>query len=529
MKRKYIYLVIVLVTAIIIYIVSRGLISHKKHFTSTQNYLKPNSLTKNPMLLASTNDLLSNFLFFQKENLDTQSTDPKSKKNFFISSFNPDISDKTNFNSQITDPNISKRSYSVFQKDLMDRLIASNMYKDLLKNTTDIKSSESIDKQNHFQNLNLINANPFKDINIIYNPLFKESYDLFRKNLPIRVYVGSDDMGVDAISRNRNYTGINLHNNFLIDTVLSYQFTTALDIHEFKEHTAHLILNLPKNIISLYADYSQFEPDLKDPILTKDERFRLNTSFRYDISLPKVKSYAHDFILGFDYKRADTNLPYSSKISFNDPTINVSELQLSYTGNIEYKFYQAKFAIEQFFSLDSFLPDEENEKYDEVRRFSKTSFMYSRTYLSNIFKLPNDFSILLNFRGQISNSNLLPSESLAIGGYNTVRGYLENEILADLGLILNLEIKTKKISLIPNKKINDGFEFLLFLDYGLATIYEPLLFEEKNRSILGYGPAIRYDINNYFSTRLDWGIKGIKETDNDTSSSLLHFSLNLSY
>ena len=46
---------------------------------------------------------------------------------------------------------------------------------------------------------------------------------------------------------------------------------------------------------------------------------------------------------------------------------------------------------------------------------------------------------------------------------------------------------------------------------------------------MGYGPAIRYDINNYFSTRLDWGIKGIKETDDDTSASLLHFSLNLSY
>ena len=85
------------------------------------------------------------------------------------------------------------------------------------------------------------------------------------------------------------------------------------------------------------------------------------------------------------------------------------------------------------------------------------------------------------------------------------------------------------ISLITNKKINDNLQFILFFDYGLASIYETLLFEEKNRHLIGYGPALRYEINPYFIARLDWGIKGVQDPEYGKNDSLLHFSVNFSY
>lgn len=42
------------------------------------------------------------------------------------------------------------------------------------------------------------------------------------------------------------------------------------------------------------------------------------------------------------------------------------------------------------------------------------------------------------FRGQLASTNLLPSEQMGLGGYNSVRGYLERQVNVDNGLIVNL-------------------------------------------------------------------------------------------
>ncbi|KKM67072.1 hypothetical protein LCGC14_1474850 [marine sediment metagenome] len=428
-----------------------------------------------------------------------------------------------------TDPNITS------QKKITDIIVANNKYtnSDLLKKRLKTKSGDFINQQKLQKHLNFINLNPFRNVNLVLQPKGRNNYDvelITKDQYPFRFYVGTDDSGINAIGRSRSYTGFNLNRAFFVDSVLSYQFTTSYDTNEFKDHTAQAIFYLPwENVITMSGNFSKFEPDPTMPSLTIDDRFRLDTSFRYDICLPLIKNISQDLILGFDFKRANTNLPYSNIVTPFDPTINVSQAMLSYSLNFENKFYQTKFIFEQYFSLGNLLPDQETLKYDQYRRFAQNNYMYSRAYFSNLFKLPNDFFISLIFRGQISNSNLLSSEALAIGGYNSVRGYFENELLADEGLILNAEIRTQNISLIPNKNIKDSLQFILFFDYGLASIYETLLFEEKNRSLIGYGPAIRYEINPYFIARLDWGIKGVQDPEYGKNDSLLHFSVNFSY
>jgi len=599
MKRKYIYLTIVLIVVIVLYILTRGHISaksHKAHFHSNlENSVDINkiNLDKAAFININQNDLqktsktaknIDSDSIFQKIDIDPNeiyafaslkltpsnafltSLDQNSMKELNVGAAqNSSIFEKSNqnlfeaeifleskeinklfyfnpFNNQTpsrvatfkldnlsTDPNITS------QKKITDIIVANNKYtnSDLLKKRLKTKSGDFINQQKLQKHLNFINLNPFRNVNLVLQPKGRNNYDvelITKDQYPFRFYVGTDDSGINAIGRSRSYTGFNLNRAFFVDSVLSYQFTTSYDTNEFKDHTAQAIFYLPwENVITMSGNFSKFEPDPTMPSLTIDDRFRLDTSFRYDICLPLIKNISQDLILGFDFKRANTNLPYSNIVTPFDPTINVSQAMLSYSLNFENKFYQTKFIFEQYFSLGNLLPDQETLKYDQYRRFAQNNYMYSRAYFSNLFKLPNDFFISLIFRGQISNSNLLSSEALAIGGYNSVRGYFENELLADEGLILNAEIRTQNISLIPNKNIKDSLQFILFFDYGLASIYETLLFEEKNRSLIGYGPAIRYEINPYFIARLDWGIKGVQDPEYGKNDSLLHFSVNFSY
>ncbi|NGX33873.1 MAG: hypothetical protein K1060chlam1_00215 [Candidatus Anoxychlamydiales bacterium] len=590
MKRKYIYLTFVLIIVIVLYILTRGHVTpkHRAHFQSNAEKNSHTSVDINKINLDK-----ASFINIQKDvekrsktrtKVDSESISKKIEVNpnelyTFLTSLDPisikelnidlpqNVSsfDKSNQNlfenemlkksdelnklfyftpfnnlssSNIHSPkieNLSSLESSVSQKRVADIFVANNNYtnSDLLKKSLKTKANDFINERKLQEHLNFINLNPFRNVNLVLQHRGKNNYDIeliTKDQFPFKFYVGTDDTGINAIGRNRSYTGFNLNRAFFVDSVLSYQFTTSYDTNEFKDHTAHAIFYLPwENVLTIYGDFSQFEPDPAFPSLMIDNRFRIDTSFRYDICLPLIANIKHDFILGFDFKRANTNLPYSNIVTPFDPTINVSQTMLSYSLFWENSFYQTKFVFEQNFSLGNLLPDQETEKYDQFRRFAKNNYMYSRVYFSNLFKFNNDFLISLLFRAQMSNSNLLSSEALAIGGYNSVRGYFENELLADEGLIINAEIRSKNIKLIPNKKINDALQFILFFDYGQSSIYETLLFEEKNRSIFGYGPAIRYEINPYFTARLDWGIKGIKDPEYGNNDSLLHFSVNFSY
>lgn len=55
-------------------------------------------------------------------------------------------------------------------------------------------------------------------------------------------------------------------------------------------------------------------------------------------------------------------------------------------------------------------------------------YIYSRIAISDFFTLPKNFGLFGEFRGQISNQNLVPSEQFGLGGYDTVRGYAERVV-----------------------------------------------------------------------------------------------------
>ena len=100
------------------------------------------------------------------------------------------------------------------------------------------------------------------------------------------------------------------------------------------------------------------------------------------------------------------------------------------------------FEIEGFCSPGKWIPDQTNDDYQTIRPFAKVRYGYFRSTYSLIWRFYKAWAIHNNLRGQISSTNLLPSEQYGLGGYNTVRGYPEREYNSDDAFIYNIEMRT---------------------------------------------------------------------------------------
>lgn len=401
---------------------------------------------------------------------------------------------------------------------------------ELLKKRLKIKTYDFLDEKKFQKHLNFYNLNPFRNVKAIIDPIDDKncSIDLIcQDRFFIRPYIGADNSGLKDLNTNRIYAGFDWNRAFAIDSILSYQYLTSYNINIFQSHTGYYTIYLPwQNILNIFASYAYINVDHQIPYIEKHDGYGLQTSIRYDVCLPLLNSLTHDLILGFDFKRTNTDLLFSRFTALNDTEVNLSQFLISYSLNWNKKFYKTKFLIELYISTP-FLKDEENFRYNDLRRFAMSNYLYAKGYFTNIFTTPNNFLIILAMTGQISNQNLLPSETFGLGGYNSVRGYYEREVNTDSGFILNCEVRTPSMSFLPKK--TDSLKFLVFLDYGFGSIHKTYPFEEKNYQLLGYGPGFRYVANPNFSIRLDWGIKGINNQDFYPQKGLLHFSLNLNY
>ncbi len=108
---------------------------------------------------------------------------------------------------------------------------------------------------------------------------------------------------------------------------------------------------------------------------------------------------------------------------------------------------------------------------------------------------------------QLANQDLLPLEKLSIGGASTVRGYRENVLTRDNGMISSFELRFPLLHLpISNatKSFEEGWiELATFVDYGRAWNADSDTPEPKD--IYSVGLGLIWNPNKYFHGEIYWG------------------------
>jgi hemolysin activation/secretion protein len=388
----------------------------------------------------------------------------------------------------------------------------------IYKSYLDIHPGDVIKERKILYDITLINRSPFRRANVIFSPgkapLTTDVEILVKELKPFRIYFGNENTGLPTIGNDRWILGINLGNCFYLDQILSYQFTVSRNGTGFRAHTFEYTIPLPWNhFINFYGGFAKVKTDIPVFPSPRSHGNSIQASTRYAIPLQPGSNYLHEFGLGFDYKRTNNTLDFSAELDLPVYTkaVNLSQFVLFYQCNFDQNPLKLSFDTAAYWSPGKMLPDQASDLFAAMRAHAKNYYIYLQLGLSQLYRLPKDFSLSLILKGQISSAALLPSEQFGIGGYSTVRGYDERTANGDDGVLAKVEFRTPPFSIFKifphGQKTTDSLELLGFFDYGKVYLDRAIAGELKSQYLIGVGPGLRYIIDPYLSVRLDWGFK----------------------
>jgi hemolysin activation/secretion protein len=145
------------------------------------------------------------------------------------------------------------------------------------------------------------------------------------------------------------------------------------------------------------------------------------------------------------------------------------------------------------------------EHFDAKRYSASGGFVLYRGELSRTDDLPRGLQLAERLVGQWSPDPLIGSEQIAMGGLETVRGYLEAQALGDFGGALQVELRSPSLARPLGRAVND-LRFLGFLDAGTGGIHEALPDQPASLFLWSVGAGARLRMFERVTTAIDVGV-----------------------
>jgi hemolysin activation/secretion protein len=114
---------------------------------------------------------------------------------------------------------------------------------------------------------------------------------------------------------------------------------------------------------------------------------------------------------------------------------------------------------------------------------------------------PNSI-LLLKLEGQIADRPLVALEQIGVGGQDTVRGYRQDLLLGDNGLLASAEVRIPIFTPADSKNV---LQIVPFVDFGVISNQAPNP-NPKNDTIASGGIGLRYQSGDNFFAKFDYGV-----------------------
>ena len=388
----------------------------------------------------------------------------------------------------------------------------------------DLRPGEDLEIGTLTDNVAWLNGNPFRQVSPSLAPgETAGTTDVLltvQDRFPVRPFASVDNFGVQSLGYNRFSTGLTVGDVWTgLDQQFNYQFLMSGSNAQLLSNSGSYVIGLPwQNNLSVFGTYSKANPEANGSF--DQNGYFWQVSMRYNIPLPTLSlleglDYRHQTYLGYDYKASNTDIFFQGQAI--SPTTNglvglysISQFVLGYSLNLVDPLGSTAFETVLFGSPGGMGSNNDNAAFQNIDGGADAQYIYGKFSLNRLFRLPGDASILLSGQIQQADSNLMPSESFGIGGYDTVRGYDQRAANGDNAYLGNIEIRSPPISfwqLAGEAQAMDQLVFLAFLDYGQVLQYSPDTVTSENWHLMSIGPGFRYNIGPYFSVRFDWGFQ----------------------
>lgn len=217
----------------------------------------------------------------------------------------------------------------------------------------------------------------------------------------------------------------------------------------------------------------------------------------------------HSFSLGADFKDVRERL-LASSTELSTP-LRYLPMQAAYTGNWQQDKGQTTlntslvFALKQIFSRQIDCPGNLGpvDQFACKRSEADGSFAYWRGDLRSSRTFAGLGSMNLRLGWQLALQPLVSGEQYALGGAETVRGYLEAEAAGDNALLGSLEWRSPNFA--PAKSFWRELSLLAFVDVARAQTLLPQPEQAERTPLLGTGMGLRLRAAPNLNAELDIG------------------------
>ncbi|HND00033.1 MAG TPA: ShlB/FhaC/HecB family hemolysin secretion/activation protein [Myxococcota bacterium] len=147
--------------------------------------------------------------------------------------------------------------------------------------------------------------------------------------------------------------------------------------------------------------------------------------------------------------------------------------------------------------LDAFESTDDRVTGDPNGRF--VSWLGQGQYVHRLFQTQNE--VLLRVTGQWTPDPLLALEQLSVGGYGSVRGYPENQLVRDRGAVSSLEFH---LPIAYNRSGAPMVQLAPFFDYGAAW---NLRASPSPTTLYSAGSGLLVNVTRHVAAQLYWGYR----------------------
>lgn len=247
---------------------------------------------------------------------------------------------------------------------------------------------------------------------------------------------------------------------------------------------------------------------------------------RYILPLrSKAEGFFHSANLGVDYKDFGQSVAFTTGGSLDSP-ITYLPFTLGWDGtwlgrSESGRGRTTRAGVSFNFQVRGLVADE--QEFADKRFKGRPDYSYLRGTFSHEEVWPQGWGASLRGSWQVAAQPLVSNEQFAIGGVDTVRGYVESAALGENGLALSLEARTPNVARKLSESLDELY-LLVFFDGGEVRVREPITADHRF-TISGTGLGLRFKGWRGVSAGIDWAVALNDLGNTGAGDSRAHFRL----
>ncbi len=260
--------------------------------------------------------------------------------------------------------------------------------------------------------------------------------------------------------------------------------------------SASYLFHIPDSRLSLLLSYLHSNSNVIALSSTDVAGRGTAAGFRLLIPLGTTSGFSHSFSVGWDYKKYYELDSFRNPPSATQAPVTYYPLNASYAAN----WNGDRSSTDLTIGLEFGLPHLGSgvAAFDQKRYGAVPGFSLLRAGVVRQQDLPYGMQAWASVQGQLTNEPLVSSEQIALGGADSVRGYLEAETLGDYGLTLQTELRSPSIAEILGRPVQ-SWKFHLFADAGVVNDRQSLIGTRSSYGLSSVGVGTRINLWGYLN------------------------------